>query len=134
MTCLCLCLWFNHPAPSWLNFASSGSWQEYGKAGRWTKGWGPSLPCPWGGLPVGKVASFGCGFGRFWARGGRARADHSVSFVSFCCSSILYRCQEKGVRPLSPPNKLSHSEADPSPLEGVCLSHFFWFPWRLFFF
>lgn len=28
MKCCCLCLWFNHPAPSWLNFASSGSRQE----------------------------------------------------------------------------------------------------------
>nr|KAF6374138.1 hypothetical protein mPipKuh1_009377 [Pipistrellus kuhlii] len=23
MKCCCLCLWFNHPAPSWLNFASA---------------------------------------------------------------------------------------------------------------
>lgn len=34
MKCCCLCLWFNHPAPSWLNFASSGSRQETSRVSR----------------------------------------------------------------------------------------------------
>jgi len=63
MKCCCLCLWLNHPAPSWLNFASSGDrgtelgWQETrngAAAPAW--GWVPQATCP---LP--EVA--GVGFG-----------------------------------------------------------------------
>lgn len=50
-----------------------------------------------------------------------------VLYVLFCCSLILYQCQEGGWKACSP-NKLSHSKAEVWPMLG-CLSHFFLCDW-----
>lgn len=55
-------------------------------------------------LRVEKTACFGCGFWfccsgfGFWAGGGGFVPITLVLYVLFCCSSILYQCQEGGVK------------------------------------
>lgn len=124
MKCCCLCLWFNHPAASWLNFASSGA--QEGLSGRQETRNGDVTPHPHVGVgPPGHLPApapgacrwrrrrvLGVGFGSVPdsvvsgpGEGGLCRLLSSCTFSS-CCSSMLYQCQEGGVKSLfCPPPK-----------------------------
>ena len=125
MKCCCLCLWFNHPAPSWLNFASSGSRQETsGGSGRPetrgggatpARGWASGPPAPLPEVTGGEMPCVGCGFrfcctgiGCFWAGGG---GSVLLSSCMFCSAALQYRINaRKGARKasLAPPQINCH--------------------------
>lgn len=111
MKCCCLCLWFNHPAPSWLNFASSGVTEGLSWVGRRPGmelppergGESPRLPAPSQRLQVWVLVLL------FWIRLflGRGRgvcADYSrlvrLVLLLFSVVSMPGRGSEK---PLLPP-------------------------------
>lgn len=99
MKCCCLCMWFNHPAPSWLNFASSGQrWKNSGVGRIWETEVPPrhggqvpqsTLPLPrWrrrlvGGVGLGSILDSAVP-GEGWVC-----ADYSVLYV---CSAALQYC------------------------------------------
>lgn len=126
MKCRCLCPWFNRPAPSWLNvlppvlkdrrlvgLAGDRKQRRRPCVGRVSQA--PSCSrrgCRWRWRLIWVWVWFCSGFGCFWAGGGEFVPVTLVLFVLFCCSSILYQCQEVGVKScFHPPNKLSHSGA-----------------------
>ena len=129
MKCCCLCLWFNHPAPSWLNFASSGYREEASGVGRrpeWTghpsvTGSPPACPCP-RGCGWRRWLVSGVGFGSVLdsavsgpGEGGSCRFSRLVRFVLLLFNIVSM--PGRGVRCLfRSPNKLSHSEAKAQPL------------------
>lgn len=89
--------------PQWLKTGNQEGLQDL----RWTCRppgvRGPRPPALSQRLRVEKAACFGCGFwfcsgfGCFWAGGGGFVPITLVLYVLFCCSSILYQCQEGGV-------------------------------------
>lgn len=76
-------------------------------------GWAPRPPASLPEVAGGETPCVGCGFrfcsgiGCFWAGGGGSVLITLVLYVLFCCSSILYQCQEGGAKSLFGPPQIN---------------------------